>query len=61
MDQILKNNKLFQASHLLLLIGNSVMSSILIFESIRVGWEIWAVVLIIAGIIARWYLHVRQI
>ena len=61
MDQILKNNKIFQSSHLLLLIGNSLMSSMLIFETIRVGWEIWAAVLIFFAVIVTWVLHIRQI
>ena len=61
MDRKISSNKIFQASHLLLLIGNTVMSSMLIFETIRVGWEKWAAVMIAFGIVISWGLHIRQV
>ncbi|MEE3467831.1 MAG: ATP-binding protein [Eubacterium sp.] len=60
MGQNDKKNKMFQSAHLMLLIGNTVMSAMLMFETIRVGWEKWAAVMIAFGILVSWALYIRQ-
>ena len=60
MEELFKKNSVLSGSHLIILIGNTVMSSMLVFESLRNHWETWAVVLIIIMGIMCWILHVIQ-
>ncbi len=55
-----ENNELFQASHLMMLISYTIFSSILIGESLLMGWEKWPLLLIIAGVGVSWVMHIRQ-
>lgn len=51
---------LFQSSHLTILISYTIFATILVVESLLLGWEKWALILIIGGIIAAWVLHIRH-
>lgn len=55
-----ESNELFQSSHLTLLLSYSVFSGILIAESLMLGWEKWALILIALGVIISWVLHLRH-
>ncbi len=59
MDERLKENELFQTAHIMILICYTIFASILIAESILLGWEGWALVLIAAGITSGWVIHIR--
>ena len=54
------NNDLFQSSHLTLLISYTIFAIILIVESLLLGWEKWALLIIIVGISMAWVLHIRH-
>ncbi len=49
-----------RAAHLLILLCYTVLSCVLIGESLLMGWETWAVVLLPIGVIAGWMLHIRN-
>ena len=50
-----------QASHLLLLVGYSILVIILITESFLMGWEKWALIPIAIGMVLSWVIHIRQL
>ncbi len=54
-------NDSFQASHLMLLIGYTILATILSVETFLMGWEKWALIPIILGIAASWLIHIRQL
>ena len=54
-------NDNFQASHLMLLIGYSILAVILVVESFLMGWEKWALIPITIGMIFSWIFHIRQL
>lgn len=49
-----------RAAHLLLLLCYTILSCALIGESLLMGWEMWAVVLLPIGVIAGWTLHIKN-
>lgn len=49
-----------RAAHLLILLCYTILSCTLIGESLLMGWETWAVVLLPAGVIAGWTLHIKN-
>ena len=51
---------LFQSSHLTILISYTIFATILVVESLLLGWEKWALILIVGGIVAAWILHIRH-
>lgn len=51
---------LFQASHLTILVSYTIFATVLIAESLLLGWEKWALLLIVLGISAAWILHIRH-
>ena len=53
-------NDLFQSSHLTILVSYTIFAAILVAESLLLGWETWAVLVIIAGISVAWVLHIRH-
>lgn len=55
-----ESNELFQSSHLTLLISYTIFSVILVGESLLIGWEIWPLIVIVAGVIVCWGLHLRH-
>ncbi len=54
------NDDQFQASHLTLLVSYTIFAIILIAESLLLGWERWAIMIIIVGISMAWFLHIRH-
>lgn len=54
------NNDLFQSSHLTLLVSYTIFAIILIIESLLLGWEKWALLIVIVGITMAWVLHIRH-
>ena len=56
-----ETRELFAASHLLMILTYTVLSAILIAETLVMDWEKWAIVLIIGGVVAAWYIHFSQI
>ena len=54
-------NANFQASHLMLLIGYTILAVILIVESFLMGWEKWALIPITVGMVFSWIFHIRQL
>ena len=54
------SNGLFQTSHLTLLISYTLFSIALIVESFLMGWEKWMLLLVVAGVIVSWVLHIRH-
>ena len=61
MNDILEKNELFKDSHLMILKSYSIFAVVLITESLLMGWERWAVLLILTGIVGSWGLHFGQI
>ncbi|MCR5831280.1 MAG: response regulator [Lachnospiraceae bacterium] len=55
------NNELLMSSHMMMILSYTIFSVILIGETIIMGWERWAVFLIMAGVISSWYMHLKQI
>lgn len=55
-----RKNELFQTSHLTILISYSVLSAMLIAESLLLSWELWALILIAAAVALSWIMHIRQ-
>ena len=51
---------LFQTSHLTILVSYTIFATVLIAESLLLGWEKWALLLIVLGISAAWILHIRH-
>lgn len=49
-----------RAAHLLILLCYTILSCALILESLLMGWERWAIVLLPVGVIASWILHIRD-
>lgn len=60
MERRVLNNKLFQASHLIILISYSLMSALLVAGVILFDWEKWALVLVVIGLGVSWLLHVQR-
>ncbi|MCR5675958.1 MAG: response regulator [Lachnospiraceae bacterium] len=53
-------DELSQTSHIVILISYTILSVILIGESLLLGWETWALILIAVGLCIAWILHIRQ-
>ncbi|MCR5093164.1 MAG: response regulator, partial [Lachnospiraceae bacterium] len=51
---------LFKTSHMVILLAYTFFSVILVAESLLMGWEKWALVLIFLGVTVSWTLHIRQ-
>ncbi|MBR1740330.1 MAG: response regulator [Lachnospiraceae bacterium] len=60
MNQNIRRNELFQASHLMILISYSIFSIVLIGEALLMSWEGWALILVGIGVISSWGLHITQ-
>ena len=53
-------DELFETSHLIILISYTVLAAILIAESLLMGWEKWALLIIFFGVILSWFLHIAH-
>ena len=60
MKQKDEENKFFQASHMMILGSYTILSVVLTVESLLMGWERWAVIPILAGMVLAWVMHIRQ-
>lgn len=56
----IKEDDLFQSSHLTLLVSYTIFAAILFVESFLMGWELWALLLVAGGIATAWVLHIRH-
>lgn len=56
-----EENEVFKSSHMTLLLCFTVFALILIGESILLGWERWALVLVVAGLCGAWVMHIQQL
>ncbi len=55
-----EHKELFESSHLMLLVTFTSFVVILIAESFLMGWEKWALLLIVVAVILCWMMHFRQ-
>ena len=60
MDKDSLSRKIFESTHLMVLLSYSLFSIILIGESIIMGWELWALPIIIISNIMSWIMHIRN-
>ncbi|MBP5282758.1 MAG: response regulator [Lachnospiraceae bacterium] len=55
-----ENGEVFQTSPLMILLSYTALGAGLIAETILMSWELWAIPLIIGGILICWGLHITQ-
>ena len=60
MSKIKENGDLFESAHLTILVSYTIFAAILVVESLLMGWEKWALLLVVLGIGAAWILHIRH-
>ena len=56
----LRENEIFLASHRIILFSYTLFTVILIGETLVMGWEKWAIMLMGAGLALSWMLHIQQ-
>ena len=56
-----QTNDLFEAAHLSILISYTILSVSLVAESLLMGWEKWALILIVIFTALSWAAHIRGI
>ncbi len=61
MNAKIDDNDLFNASHLMIIKSYTIFCSVLIFESLLLGWEKWALILIVLALSISWTLHIKKI
>ena len=61
MNEELRKNELFQTAHIMILVCYTLVSIILIGEAILLGWESWALILILVSIIVAWRIHFKEV
>ena len=54
------SSDLFKSSHLMLLVSFTIFATVLVVETILMGWESWVIIPIAAGILVSWIIHFRQ-
>ncbi|MCR5249528.1 MAG: response regulator [Lachnospiraceae bacterium] len=57
----IEKNELFQTAHMMILVAFTIFSLILTAESLIMGWERWALIMIGAAVVISWTLHIRQL
>jgi len=55
-----EENELYKSAHLMILLSYTMFSVILCGESLLMGWEKWALVLIVFGLALAWVTHIRH-
>ncbi|MCR5211372.1 MAG: response regulator [Lachnospiraceae bacterium] len=55
------SNELFMSSQMMMVVSYTIFSVILIGETLLLGWESWAIVLIVGGVGASWFMHINRI
>ena len=53
-------NALFKSSHMTILVCYTIFAVLLAGESAILGWEMWAVLLIMTGVLLSWIIHIQQ-
>ncbi len=61
MKKSYEKNEMFESSQMTILIAYSFFGVILILESLLMGWEKWALILIAGGLVLSWFLHISGI
>jgi len=61
MNDYLKDNELFNTSHLMILVAYSLLSLALMAESLLMGWETWMVFVIAGAVLICWFMHIRNL
>ena len=56
-----KNGGVFQTSPLMILLSYTALCCGLIAETILMSWELWAIPLLVAGLLLSWGLHIAQV
>lgn len=51
---------LFESSHMLILVSYTLLALGLVFETLLMSWELWAIPLILSAVAVCWYLHTGQ-
>ncbi len=59
-NDLKKNNALFQASHMMILVTYTGLFVALAAEDFLMGWEKWPLILILAAVGFCWYAHLQQ-
>ena len=49
------------SSQMMMVVSYTIFSVILIGETLLLGWESWAIVLIVGGVGASWFMHINRI
>jgi len=60
-SEVRPREDMFRTAHLTILISYTLFSLILTAESFLMHWEIWAVVLLLTGVIYCWILHIKNV
>ena len=55
------HNEIFQTAHLMILLSYTLFATVLIGESLLLGWEKWALMLIGLGVVSGWLMHIMHI
>ncbi|MCR5213430.1 MAG: response regulator, partial [Eubacterium sp.] len=61
MNDRINNDELVQTSHMAILKSYTAYAIALIVVIFLLGWEKWAIIPILAGVAACWYLHIKSI
>ena len=56
-----ETDDLFRTSHSILLIGYSILVILHVIVNLMFGWEKWALIPVVAGLVAAWYMHLKQL
>ncbi|MCR5664704.1 MAG: hypothetical protein K6G17_07535 [Oscillospiraceae bacterium] len=56
-----RQNALFQASHMMILVTYTALFCALAAEDFLLGWEKWPLILILTAVCFSWYVHVQQL
>ena len=60
MEKRIWNKKLFQASHLVILICHTVFAMFLTGDAVLMHWELWPMILVGVGVVTCWAVHIRR-
>lgn len=60
MDNKRGKDALFKSSHLTILVCYTIFAFLLAGESLLLGWEMWAILLIMVGVFISWIIHIQQ-
>ena len=61
MNEYLRDNEMFNTSHLIILMAYSLLSLALMAESLLMGWETWMVFVIAGAVMICWVMHIRNL